>query len=164
MNKVKGNNDRMRVSAFTIMEVTVSMLITAIAVAITFTASHIISVTYDGYSKKQDRVATFSVLDKLLKKDFLLPWRIVKSSDGLQVETASGLISYEFKEGYILRNQLAMQTDTFKVNAKAVEFFFEKQAVEEGGSVDQLSLEMQLDGESLSLIYKKTYSAQDLFK
>jgi len=151
-----------KIPAFTLMEVTVSMLIAAIAIAITYTAAHIVSVTYGDYQKKQDHVATFSQLDKLLKQDFSRPGKIVKSADGLQVETPGGLIRYEFADGYIVREQFALGTDTFKLDPKAVICSFEKQAVAEGQNIDQLELQATLEKEEIPLIYQKTYSAQDL--
>jgi Tfp pilus assembly protein PilE len=153
-----------KVPAFTLMEVTISMLIAAIAIAITYTAYRIVNGTYINYTRKQDRIAAFTVADKLLKKDFLQADQIIRSADGLDLRSENGFVRYQFKEEYILREQSALQTDTFKLPVKSVLFSFENQAIAEGDTVDQLSLETLVENENVPLIYHKIYSAQNLFK
>lgn len=155
---------RKKVPAFTIMEVTISMLIAAIAIGITYTAYRIVSGTYSDYTKKQDRVAAFTVADKLLKKDFMMADHIIKTADGLDIESENGLIRYQFTEGYILRTQSALHTDTLKIPVKSGNFSFEDQVADEGAVVDQLNFETQLEGQDIPLVYKKIYSSQNLFK
>jgi hypothetical protein len=153
-----------KIPAFTILEVTITMLISAVVIATTYTAAHIISVTYFEYHKKQDKVATFRQLDALLKKDFMRVGIAIKTSDGMVVKLPEGEIKYSFIEGMVLREQLALQTDTFKVGAKDVVFLYEQVPVTTGGFVDKLAFKLDLEGAELPLHYKKVYSAQDLFK
>lgn len=152
-----------KVPAFTLMEVTIAMLIAAIAIGITYAAYHIVSGTYINYTRKQDRVATFTVVDQLLKKDFLLADQIIRSADGINIQDQQGTISYQFKDTYILRYQYALQTDTFKLQVKSPGFSFENNLAEEESPVDQLSFDTQLEGETIPLVYQKIYSAQTLF-
>ena len=152
-----------KVPAFTLMEVTISMLIAGIAIAITYTAYRIVSGTYLDYTRKQDRVAAYSLADKLLKKDIAAATHITRTANGLQLESGGGVISNEFASAYLLRKQYALPADTFKIPVKTTVFTFENQAAEEGALVDQLELQTSLEGEGISLIYKKIYSAQDLF-
>jgi len=151
-----------KVPAFTLMEVTVSMLIAAIAIAITYTAAHIVTVTYGDYQKKQDHVAAFSLLDRLLKQDFKRSGKLVKTDNGVQLETTGGLIQYEFADDYVIRDQYTLGTDTFRCDPKAVICTFEKRVVISGETIDQLELQTTLQKEEVPLIYHKTYSAQDL--
>jgi|GEM_PF-589982 len=151
-----------KIAAFTLMEVTVSMLIAAIAIAITYTAAHIVKVTYGDYQKKHDDVAAYGMLDKLLKQDFARQGKIVKTDNGLQVQTASGVISYEFRDDYMVREQYALATDSFKLPSKVVVCTFEKQEVTTGQPIDKFELQTILEKEEILLIYQKTYSAQDL--
>lgn len=146
------------------MEVTISMLIAAIAIAITYTAYHIVSTTYIGYTKKQDRVAAFAVADQLLRKDFFMADHIIKTADGLEFQSPQGNTKYRFLDTCILRNQYNLQTDTFRLKISTVNFSFENEAAIEGAHVDQLNYSSILEGEPVSLRYHKTYSAQNLFK
>lgn len=153
-----------KLPAFTLMEVTIAMLIAGIAIAITFTAYRIVSGSYIGFSKKQDELAGFVMLDKLLKKDFLSAKHIVKSQEGLVMEMEGGLINYRMDSGFMLRDQFSLRTDTFKLQVNSLAFLFETNVVEEGQSIDQFNFETVVQGQLIPLQYRKIYSAQDLFK
>lgn len=153
-----------KIPAFTLMEVTIAMLIAAIAIGVTFTAYRIVSGSYIGFSKKQEELAGFARLDQLLKKDFVQAERIVKSTDGLVVQMETGLIRYELAEGFVLRDQFSLRTDTFKLPVTKSGFFFEQGAVGEGAMIDQFTFETSVQGQTVPLHYHKLYSAQDLFK
>lgn len=153
-----------KLPAFTLMEVTITMLIAAIAVAITFTAYRIVSGVYLNFTRKQDRVATFITADKLLKQDFYRANRIVKIQDGLSIEMNGRFINYRFKADYFLRDQFSLRTDTFKLKIDNLNFLFENEAVADGSKVDQCSFETEIDRQPISLYYRKIYSATDLFQ
>jgi type II secretory pathway component PulJ len=157
-------NIKKKVPAFTLMEVTIAMLIAAIAIAITYTAYRIISGTYLNYAKKQDRIAAFTVADKLLKRDFLTADHILRTAEGLDFQSGQGVIKYQFKDTCVLREQYALQTDTFKLQVKTIRFTFENETAAEGAEVDRLDYHTRLEGQPISLLYQKTYSAQNLFK
>jgi len=144
-----------KVPAFTLMEVTIAMLIAGIAIAITYTAYRIVSGTYLDYTRKQDRVAVFSVADRLLKKDFSRASHISRSANGLLLESGTGNISYEFAALYILRKQGTLPADTLKLPVKTTVFSFEHHESLEDDPVDQLDLQTQVEGEVISLLYKK---------
>lgn len=156
-------NVNKKLPAFTLMEVTIAMLIAAIAIAITFTAYRIVSGVYFDFSKKQEKVATLTTIDKLLKQDFMNSRSIVKTTDGIFLEVNKGIVTYSFKENYILRDQFSLRIDTFKLQVNELNFSFENNVVEEGEEIDLLNFKTQLDGDLIPLQYLKTYSAQDLF-
>jgi Tfp pilus assembly protein PilE len=152
-----------KLPAFTLMEVTISMLITAIAIAITYTAYRIINNTYVGYTRKQDRVAAFTELDKLLKMDFQTADHVVKTEHGIQVKSVKGQITYQFDSAAIIRNQFMLRLDTFKLPVKSIHYSFEQQEVPADQPVDQLELRLQLEDQDVQLLYPKHYSSQNLF-
>jgi len=152
-----------KVPAFTLMEVTISMLIAAIAIGVTYTAYHIVSVTYQNYIKKQDQVAVYILADHLLKQDFGQARQITRTADGLILGLAGGQVRYEFNADYILRDQFSLRTDTFKLPAKQILISFEGQQSGAGAQVDRLELQTAVQGEDLALVYQKIYSSQDLF-
>lgn len=153
-----------KLPAFTLMEVTIAMLIAAIAIAITFTAYRIVSGSYIGFSKKQVELAGFVNLDKLLKQDFMTAKNVLKSSTGMLMETEDGLIRYEIDKDYVIRDQFSLRIDTFKLTTNNTEFFFEKNTVDDGNAIDQFGFETLVLGQLVPLHYHKLYSAQDLFK
>lgn len=155
---------RKKIPAFTLMEVTIAMLIAAIAIAITFTAYRIVSGSYIGFSKKQVELADVVRLDKLLKQDFMAAKNILKSPTGIVMKMEEGRIRYEIDKGYVLRDQFSLRIDTFKLLVDNIEFLFEKNIVVDGYTVDQFGFEAVVLGQLMPFHYKKLYSAQDLFK
>ncbi|TDQ11569.1 hypothetical protein [Pedobacter metabolipauper] len=152
-----------KIPAFTIMEVTISMLIAGICIGITFTAYQIISGTYRNFDKKQEKIALFTTVDKLLKQDFVNARNILKADDGLAFQMEQGTISYSFNKDYVVRDQFALHADTFKLQINAPVFLFEGQSPDNGTSVDQFNFTTLVDGILIPLQYHKSYSAQDLF-
>ncbi|RQO69383.1 hypothetical protein DBR43_14955 [Pedobacter sp. KBW06] len=153
-----------KLPAFTLMEVTIAMLIAAIAVAVTFTAYRIVSGSYLNFVRKQDRVAVFITADKLLKQDFLKARKIIKVQDGLALEMEDGMVNYNFNNAYLFRDQFSLRTDTFRLRIDKLNFLFENEVVADGDPVDQCSFETEIDKQTISLYYQKTYSAKDLFQ
>jgi hypothetical protein len=139
-------------------------LIAAIAIAIMFTAYRIVSGSYIEFSKKQVELAGFVNLDKLIKQDFIAAKSVLKSSTGMVMEMENGLIRYEIDKDYVLRDQFSLRIDTFKLSTSNTEFFFEKNTVDDGNTIDQFGFETVVLGQLVPLHYHKIYSAQDLFK
>lgn len=156
-------NLKKKLPAFTLMEVTIAMLIAAIVIAITFTTYRVVSGSYFNFNRKQEKVAMLTTIDKLLKQDFIKAKSIVKTADGVFFEINDGIVTYSFKDSYILRDQFSLGIDTFKLQVNDLNFSFENEVAEEGQEVDLLSFKTQLDGDLIPLQYLKLYSAQDLF-
>lgn len=152
--------------AFTLMEVTVAMLIAAIAIAITFTAFKIVNGSYLDFNIKQNKLSHFITADRLLKKDFNLAQQILRSEEGsgLVFKTQKGIVEYRFEDQYFTRNQFSLQTDTFKMKMDAFNCRFEGENAQQGQLIDQLSFQLEIGGFSIPLHYQKLYSAQDLFQ
>lgn len=153
-----------KIPAFTLMEVTIAMLIAAVAIGITFTAYRIVTGSYLGFSKKQEELAGFVRLDKLLKQDFEASSSIVKTSEGLVMQLEGGQISYKIDPAFLVRNQFSLRVDTFKLATDHTGFSFENNSVADGGLIDQFGFETVVQGQHVPLHYLKLYSAQDLFK
>lgn len=162
LNVLKMNLNK-KLQSFTLMEVTLAMLIAAVAIAVTFTAYRIVSGSYFNFNKKQEKVAVLTTIDKLLKQDFVKARSIVRTADGVFFEVNDGIVTYNFKDNYILRDQFSLGIDTFKLQVSDLNCSFENEVVEEGQEVDLLSFKTQLDGDLIPLRYLKIYSAQDLF-
>ncbi len=156
-------NLKKKLPAFTLMEVTIAMLIAAIVIAITFTTYRVVSGSYFNFNRKQEKVAMLTTIDKLLKQDFIKAKSIVKTADGVFFEINDGIVTYSFKDSYILRDQFSLGIDTFKLQVNDLNCSFENEVAEEGQEVDLLSFKTQLDGDLIPLQYLKLYSAQDLF-
>lgn len=153
-----------KLPAFTLMEVTIAMLLSAISMMIAYTAYHLVSQSYLDYSSKQKHLAEFLSADRLLKMDILNGEKVLKSDDGLIIESERGVITYVFGEAYLLRNQFELRTDTFNLQVRIQDISFESMPVQDGELLDRVGLEMSLEGAELALVYRKQYSSVNLFK
>nr|WP_233166977.1 hypothetical protein [Pedobacter sp. ASV2] len=155
-----------KLKAFTLMEVTVAMLLSAICITICFTAYGLIQNYYSNFRIKNETSAQLTDLKLVMDKDFLKSRYVIKTDEGLKLKNDSTELSYVFDEHKILRIIPGLHTDTFFVELKDKEFYFEGKSAGVADTVDFLNLGIKLKGSStaLNLQISKNYSAVDLFK
>jgi len=157
-----------RVQAYTIMEVTIAMLLAAIVIAITYTVYTIGVKSYGSYTVKNSNMATLIRLDELLQKDFEKAEAINKTGTGISCANDGRVVSYEFiPEGVIRSSGI---TDTFKVNVETINLLFEHVPVTElalsgeESRVDELRLDLLFEENRISNSYHKHYSSANLIQ
>ncbi len=153
-----------RLSAFTILEVTIAMLLAAITIGIAYTAYTVVGRSYSEYDRRNKKTAEFVLLNKLLKKDIVESEKALQLGEGISLESAQGTIQYAFSPDFITRNQHELQTDTFYVKNNSLLMTFEDKPTEEGKLTDKVSFIADLEGRSITLIFSKQYSSEELFK
>lgn len=156
----------MRVKAFTILEVTIAMLIAGVLIAITYTSYSIIVKSYGSFTHKNQDMAQLVRLDEWLKKDFAHAEIVQKDSAGIVLNSADRHIKYKFDPDFIVR--IEIRTDTFKVKPETVITSFEDQPVnelpttEELNRLDDLQLDILFQDEKIPYHYHKQYSSANL--
>lgn len=158
-----------RLKAFTIMEMTVTMLIAAILMGITYTAFIIINKSYSSFNIKNKDMAELEQLDELLRKDFDRAEIIQKDQNGISFKKADlTLIKYEFNPDYIVRT--SGRVDTFKFKTEELSTSFEGQAMnetresEEENRLDELDISLLFQNEKIPYHYYKQYSSVNLIQ
>jgi hypothetical protein len=155
-----------RIPAFTMMEVTIAMLLSTIVIGITYTVFSIITRSYHSYNLKHEEMATVLRLDELLQKDFDRAEIVLKDTDGIAMQNKDGLTRYRFYGDYILR--VGLSTDTFKVKNDSVITSFESQVISsversaEQNRLDELDIQFTLQKEKIPYYYRKIYSSENL--
>ncbi|MES2275324.1 MAG: hypothetical protein V4592_04830 [Bacteroidota bacterium] len=155
-----------RVKAFTIMEITVAMLIAAIVIAITYTCYTIVYKSYLAFKTRQHDLVEVSQLTQLIERDMEKGDLIVQREDGITIKGSNNEISYAIQPDYILR--IAAVTDTFKVKTEGLIRYFEGQALatkndsDEQNRIDELSFTILLGNDKFPYDYLKPYSSQNL--
>lgn len=144
--------------AYTLLEVTVAMVIAAVCIGVVYSAYLVVTKSYMNFDERNRGLSELLLADKLLKKDFLNARKINRIEDGIKVELDSVTINYRFTE-QILRNHNDRRIDTFNVDIKEIEYYFEGRTAE--SLVDELKLTVTPDGKVVSLIYEKLYCAAD---
>ena len=158
--------NRKRVQAFTIMEVTITMLVAAILIGITYTTYTIVSRSYLSFKAKNDGMAVLERLDELLKKDFDRSEIVLKDTSGLSFKIKNDLVKYTITPDYIIR--VSAVTDTFKVKNEGVRLLFDQVPIddlninEEKNRLDELDLTVLYQDEKIAYHYHKIYSSADL--
>lgn len=156
-----------RVSAFTIIEITITMLISAILIGITYTSYSIIARSYSSFNTKNENLAVVLRLNKLLQKDFDRCEMVLKDSTGLSITFPDHKVKYKFEPDYTVR--IGSMADTFKVRSDSVSMQFENSitsdlgANDEQNRLDELRLVFTLQKEKIPYHYYKVYSSVNLF-
>ncbi|MDR3678550.1 MAG: hypothetical protein P4L41_01210 [Flavipsychrobacter sp.] len=155
-----------RVKAFTILEVTITMLVAALVMGITYSAYSIIIKSYGAFNKKNQDMAVVVRLDEWLKKDFFRADIVLKDTAGIALNSADRRIKYRFDPDFIVR--IEIRADTFKVKTDSLVTSFEDLPVNEFGSTDEqnrlddLYLVILFQGEKIPYHYHKLYSSVNL--
>lgn len=173
-----------KVPAFTIMEVTISMLVAAIVVAMTYTAYGIMGKSWLGFKDKNGQMAVVLRLDQLLKRDFEQAEWVAKEPGGIFLQRGGSSVHYQMAPGQVVRT--AGINDTFKVKPSMLQLSFEGRAIgpetsemgegpaagpnpgtggREGQQlIDELAFTADLQNNPVPFHYKKAYSAVDLIR
>jgi hypothetical protein len=148
------------------MEISIAMLITAIAIALTYTIYNIVFQSYQAFKSKNVQAIEMAELDELLKKDFRQSLIIYKDSRGIRIDKNDEAINYDFEDAYITREGTAV--DTFKIVVKDVKLLFRGSPVTEilstssKNRIDEVILNLVFNNQELVYHYRKQYSSTDL--
>jgi Tfp pilus assembly protein PilE len=160
--------NKQKVQAFTILELTITMLITALLIGVAYASYSIIVKSYRSFNLKNEDMGVLISLDHVLKRDFDQADVILKTSDGITLKSEQKIIKYTFNPGFITRE--SVKTDTFKVETQLVQTSFETTAVndiqdtEEQSQLDDLTFSLLYQNEKIPYHYHKSYSSVNLIK
>jgi hypothetical protein len=158
---------KLNLKAYTILEITITMIISAIVISITYTAFGIVSGAYSQYKTDQEGLLELTQLDGLLRKDCAMAKRITNGADGMIFTGEDKRVVYVFSPSNVIRTSGII--DTFKVATQDFSTSFEHLSVahSEGAQsdstiIDELSFEIVYKNRLLPYIYHKQYSSADL--
>jgi hypothetical protein len=156
-----------KINAFTIMEVTIAMLLTAIVIGITYTVYIMVAREYNAYVVKHEKLSTILQFDRNLRRDVLLSLSICPADSGIRFIKNRDTVFYEIKHDYIVRNSL--KKDTFKMDVSILNLRFEGADVSTTAGndttlVDEINLNIRLENTPVIYTYRKQYSSENLFK
>ncbi|HEX8269330.1 MAG TPA: prepilin-type N-terminal cleavage/methylation domain-containing protein [Flavobacterium sp.] len=118
-----------KISSFTLSELLVVMIITAIVVGIAFSVLRLVQTQINGISKNYEKTATLALFEQALWQDFNRAEhaKFDKSVNKLTLESGTDTALYVFHKNWILRN-----TDTLKLTVVPVHWFFNGNLVHDG--------------------------------
>lgn len=154
-----------KIAAFTLLEVTVTMLISAICITICYTAYSLIQGYYIRFGEKNQQADLVLNLKHVLERDFQKALHVIKTDEGLMVKQDSLIIDYSFNDKQVLRQIKELHTDTFNIPIQRIDFYFEGHEVNVADTIDRLNLTIMMNSKmSVPLYINKNYSSADLFK
>lgn len=154
-----------KIEAYTLLEVTVAMLLSAICITICYSAYGIIGKYYASFQQKNQTADVVLSLRHVLERDFLKSKLVLKNDNGIELQQDSSKIYYIFNPDAVLRKLDEIHTDTFKLKSSELNFFFEGQEIIEPDTIDELRFKALLDQRiSAPIQVNKFYSAENLFK
>ncbi|MFI5219201.1 MAG: prepilin-type N-terminal cleavage/methylation domain-containing protein [Bacteroidia bacterium] len=154
-----------RVHAFTLFEMMVALILTAIVVSIAYLCINIISNQINGFKSKNKQVMESSGFDSVFKNDFEKALTAASHTNGLHFYFPAGRkITYNFNSNFILRTVDEVR-DTFFVAAVEMEKKFMNLKQENtNGLVDEVIFHSKITGEPEQFHYKKRYASADLME
>lgn len=176
-------NVKATVPAFTVMEVTISMLVAAIVVAMAYSAYGIIVRSWLGFTEKNQQMAVVLRLDELLRRDLEKATLVEQEQGGIAIGGGERFVHYQIGPEQVLR--IGSITDTFKIKPLNFQACFEGKALEmnqehsefgyalsqgsgmgadskEGPLIDEITFSVSLQNAIVPFHYKKKYSAESL--
>lgn len=149
-----------RLPAFTLMEMVVAMLLTAIVIGLTYTIFIIVAQSNRNFDRKSEALAEVRQLDALLQRDFGRAARIDCMDSTLVIQLQTAVVTYRFFSGFALRKSVA--TDTFRYRLLEQNAAFRGRPVGENGITDDFFLRIAIDEQQIPFHYHKTYSSEEL--
>jgi len=146
--------------AFTLLELLVGMIISGMVLAVTFSAFHIVSKQTAGYRLKTQSMEEVSFFVSRLNADFSDAKNAAfVSGKAIRLEFPQRSLEYRFRGKYVLHIEKD-HTDTFYVAVDAAGVFNDGIKVEEESAIDELRLELTIEGKREMLFFKKEKDAK----
>ena len=154
-----------KIEAYTLMEIAVAMLLAGLCISICYTAYGLIGNYFSAFEKKNNSAQLVLGLQRAMGRDIDQGRVLLRTGDGLEIHRDSSLIRYHFAGGIISREVEGLRTDSFVLAPTEVGFRFEGREAIEGDTVDRVGFVLALEkGGKVPMVFKKFYSAQDLFR
>ena len=154
-----------KINAYTLMEITVSMLLAAICISVCYSAYGLINNYFNAFKKKNVLNQEVLTLNGTMDRDFLKANYIIRTADGMSIESPNQLIHYHFVGQEVIRSVSGLRTDSFHLSPVNTFFSFRGHEVNELDTIDQVSLYINIDGKrKISIAKNKQYSACDLLR
>lgn len=150
--------------AFTLLELTIAMLISAISIGMAFYMFQYFQQLFLTQQKQRQERFSYSLFKHLLQQDIDRAVWLKSDANGLICVDGKGRISYEFDSHYIVRHQYESHRDTFRIVTIDFDTTAQLENLPMDDLTDHLSLKVRFENNEHRFDYHKTYSAQQLMQ
>lgn len=147
----------MKIKAFTIIELTVVMLLSSIVISIAYFAFDMLTIKYLRYKKDNEVRYEMTNINSLLNHAFYISDSVIVTGNTIHAHIQSAVIDYELTPECILKYDRGI-TDTFHFPVSKMEYLYENEHITEG-IIDQAHLEMELGDKKINTVFSKKYNA-----
>ncbi|CAD0009692.1 PulJ/GspJ family protein [Flavobacterium salmonis] len=123
-----------KLKSFTLAELIVVMIITAIVVGMAFSVLRIVQKQIHKIQTNFDKTSTLALFEQRLWLDFNEPHNIIYNKNELILISEIDTINYSFRENFTMRNQ-----DTIKLKITPNKAFFKGKEIT-NGTIDAISI------------------------
>ena len=153
-----------KLKAFTIIELCVVMLLSAIVTGIGFFTLDIFQGSVRKYKKDAGALSDITLLHRLLTQDIWKSSEVSCIRDGIRANGKNGIASYHFYPDFIIREKNEL-IDTFAFQNDKLLLKFQKHEISVPGMLaDEISFHLTHKDELHPFIFSKTYGADVLMK
>ncbi|SHI46007.1 prepilin-type N-terminal cleavage/methylation domain-containing protein [Flavobacterium haoranii] len=156
-------NKKHYIQAFSIVEVMVSLVITAIIIGIIFGIFSIVSQQLINFKEQNEYTANFNRLSYSLNKAIFESEKMQFTENGLQFQTYDGsVLVYQKQEEYLIR-KASQFTDTFHLNFQEIKL--DTVSNENKSKIFQkLEIHLEANKQPFTLKFYKPVYAHDIIK
>lgn len=152
-----------KLKAFTLMELSIAMLIAAICIGMAFYMFQFFQRLYLSQQREKQEQFSFSLFQHLLKRYGPGPSSFYAENE-LQLLDSAGTIRYIFTENHIARDHYQQQTDTFNFKISAIDGLYRNASRPSPTCIDEFQVTVTYDKEEHTFILDKKYAAQQLMQ
>lgn len=152
------------IKAYTLMEMTVAMLLAAISITICYSAYGIVSGYFISFQQKNKQAQDVLMFTHAMERDLQRCTLVLRLEDGVELQCDSVSVNYLFEGKYILRVFGELKTDTIRLEHKPMLTFFEGSEVNDSDTIDRIDLSLVLAQKAIPLQFRKSYSSVNLFQ
>lgn len=151
-----------KILSFTIMELVIGLLISAVVVSTGYYAYFLVRHRFDIYRMRAAGIDRYHLLARALQKDFDRCESVKPGGDNqFLCRWTDTLVSYRFFPGSVVRTMPGGIVDSFllKTTVKDIRYIDDSLPL-----VDAIRMQVEVDGEQVPLLVQKMYSSQEILE
>jgi hypothetical protein len=149
--------------SFTLAEMIVVMLLTAIVIGMAYEVFQVVSKSYRSFSEKSEKVNDVERLEHWLGRDFLRSEAISNGTRELRMVIGGDTVSYRFTETAVIRQGLRIDSIPFQTGGIQTAFRgIPSPAGDQMVPADELKFKIVLEKQEILEYFYKLYSAEQL--
>lgn len=153
-----------RLAAFTLVELSVVMLLTAIVTTIAFLTLSILQGSLGKFKKDSDALIQMELLHRLLSQDMAQSIEVVSDENGIRTIGKKGLAIYQFHSEGVWRQKAGL-TDSFYFETSMLKKKFQGTEMQLPDQLlDELTFEAYHKKETFPFVFHKMYGADVLMR